>query len=313
VAIEISFCVVNTDGREMLLASIAAVQAERAALGFETELLVLDNASDDGSAEAVRALGADLQLIAFAERRGKALNDSELMERSRGRYCLLLNEDSELVPGASAALHAALEADPRAGCAVGALRRADGVSQPSAWRFPGVGTAVAQALFLHRWLVVQSRGSTVRRVDWGQSAALLVRRRAAEEVGWMDEAFFVYSDEVDFQKRLADAGWHTLYVPAAVAIHHEQLSTDALPARRIVELARGRDRYMRKHHGPLAAALVRWLVAWSYLVRMLAALVLPAHDWRRYRADAAAALWPRRGEGLREAAAARNAGGGRST
>jgi hypothetical protein len=313
VGIEISFCVVNTDGREMLRRGIAAVQVERAALGFETELLVLDNASDDGSEAAVRALGADLQLIALAERRGKALNDRELMERSRGRYCLLLNEDSELVPGASAALHAALEADPRAGCAVGVLRRADGVSQPSAWRFPGVGTAVAQALFLHRWLVVQSRGSAVRRVDWGQSAALLVRRRAAEEVGWMDEEFFVYSDEVDFQKRLADAGWHTLYVPAAVAIHHEQLSTDALPARRIVELARGRDRYMRKHHGPLAAALVRWLVASSYLVRMLAALVLPAHDWRRYRADAAAALWPSRGEGLREAAAARNAEAGRST
>ena len=311
--IEISFCVVNTDGREMLLRSIAAVQAERARLGFETELLVLDNASDDGSAEAVRALDADLQLIALAERRGKALNDSELMERSQGRYCLLANEDSELLAGASAALYAALEADRRASCAVGVLRRPDGVSQPSAWRFPSLGSALAQALFLHRLLVVQSRGENVRRVDWGQSAALLVRREAAAAVGWMDGEFFVYSDEVDFQKRLADAGWHTLYVPAAVAIHHEQLVTDALPARRIVELARGRDRYMRKHHGPLAAALVRWLVGWSYFVRMLAALVPPGHDWRRYRADAGAALRPARGEGLREAAAERNAAARRSS
>jgi N-acetylglucosaminyl-diphospho-decaprenol L-rhamnosyltransferase len=134
-----------------------------------------------------------------------------------------------------------------------------------------------------------------------------VRRDAAAQVGWMDGDFFVYSDEVDFQKRLADAGWHTLYVPDAVAVHHEQLSTDTLPQRRIVELSRGRDRYMRKHHGPLAAAIVRSLTAWSYFVRMLAALALPGHDWRRYRADAVAALWPARGEGLREAAQARNA------
>jgi GT2 family glycosyltransferase len=307
VGVEISYCICNTNGREMLLRSISAVLEERGVLGFETELLVLDNGSDDGSAEAVRSIGSDIRLIEIAERRSKALNDSELMERSRGRYCLLLNEDSELLPGTSATLRVALEEDPRAACAVGVLRRPDGIVQPSAWRFPGFGSALLQALFLHRWLVVQSRGSVVRRVDWGQSAAMLVRRDAAAQIGWMDGDFFVYSDEVDFQKRLADAGWHALYVPDAVAIHHEQLSTGAVPERRIVELARGRDRYMRKHHGRLAAGLVRLLIAWSYFVRMAAALVLPGHDWRRYRRDVSATLWPSRGEGLREAAAARNA------
>lgn len=290
----------------MLLRSIAAVLAERERVGVESELLVLDNGSDDGSAGAVRELGGDIRLVEIAERRSKAVNDSELMERSRGRYCLLLNEDSELLPGASAALRTALEGDPRAGCAVALLRRPDGRLQPSAWRFPGVGTALLQALFLHRWFVVQSTGSRVRVVDWGQSAALLVRREAAEQIGWMDGAFFVYSDEVDFQKRLADAGWHALYVPQAEAIHHEQLSTDVVAERRIVELARGRDRYMRKHHGPFAAAVVRVLIAWSYLVRMLAALVLPGHNWRRYRRDVTATLHPSRGQGLSEAAAARN-------
>jgi hypothetical protein len=307
VGVEISYCICNTDGRLLLLRAIAAVGRERAALAIETEVLVLDNGSDDGSAAAVRGLGGDIELIEVAERRSKALNDSELMERSRGRYCLLLNEDSELLPGAVAALYAALEADPRAACAVARLQRPDGLVQPSAWRFPSVSTALAQALFLHRWLVVQSSGSAVRRVDWGQSAALLVRRDAAEQVGWMDGAFFVYSDEVDFQKRLADAGWHALYVPAAVAIHHEQLSNDVVPERRIVELARGRDRYMRKHGGSLAALAVRWLIAWSYAVRTVVALALRRPQWRRYRRDVTATLWPARGEGLREAAEARNA------
>ncbi len=223
------------------------------------------------------------------------------MERSRGRYCLLLNEDSELLPGATRALYDALEADSGAACAVGALKRPDGAVQPSAWRFPGVGTALLQALFLHRMFVVQSKGSRVRRIDWGQSAALLVRRAAAEQIGWMDETFFVYSDEVDFEKRLADAGWHNLYVPDAVAIHHEQLSTDAVPERRIVELARGRDRYMRKHHGAAAALAVRALIAWSYLVRMLVALARAARPGGAIAATSQPRCGPRAGRGCAKA------------
>ena len=304
--VEISFCVVNTSGRELLMRCLDAIAAERASLPVASEVLVLDNGSDDGSAEAVRARGEDVELIALAERRGKALNDSELMARARGRFCLLLNEDSELLPGATAALLAALESDEHAGSAVAALRRPDGTAQPSAWRFPGVWAALVAAAGFAR-ANVQSSGGGVRPADWGQSCALAVRREAAAAVGWMDPGYFVYGEEVDFQKRLADAGWHTLYVPAAAAIHHEQLSTGALPLRRIVENARGRDRYVRTHEGPLSAALVRLLTAWAYAVRALAALVLPGHDSRRYRAHAVAALFPARGEGLREAADAYNA------
>jgi len=87
-----------------------------------------------------------------------------------------------------------------------------------------------------------------------------------------------------------------------VAVHHEQLSTDAVPERRIVELSRNRDLYMRKHHSAAAAAAVRWLTAWSYAVRALAALVLPGHAARRYWRHVSATLHPDRGEGLREAA-----------
>src|SRR6202040_1565899 len=114
------------------------------------------------------------------------------------------------------------------------LLRPDGVPQASAWRFPTPLTALAGALFLHRLFTVQSKGEHTREVDWCQSAALLVRRAAAEQVGYLDPDFFVYSDEVDFARRLRDAGWRCLYVPGAVAIHHEQLSTDAIAERRIV-------------------------------------------------------------------------------
>jgi len=298
----LSYCVVNTNGREYLLACLDAIERTHPA-GVEREILVLDNASDDGSAAAVRARGGDVRLIALERRTGKAENDSTLMREARGRYCLLLNEDSELRRGAAEALVAALEADPRAVAAGAQLLDSGGKPVPCAWRFPGVGTAFAGALFLHRRLTVQSKGEETRRVDWAQSSALLVRREAAAEVGYMDPAFFVYYDECDFAKRLAEAGWHSLFVPTAEAIHHDQLSTDlakGLP--RIVEFHRNRDLYMRKHHARVAALAVRILTAWSYALRALGATVMPNQPARIYRAHARQALFPWRGTSIADIA-----------
>lgn len=298
----LSYCVVNTNGRDYLLACLAAIERHHPA-AIEREILVLDNASDDGSAEAVRELGGEIRLIALERRTGKAENDSTLMREAKGTYCLLLNEDSELRPGAAQALVAALEANPKAAAATAQLLDSDGNPVPSAWRFPGVGTAAVGALFLHRWFTVQSKGDTTRRVDWAQSSALLVRREAAAEVGYMDPDFFVYYDECDFAKRLDDAGWHSLFVPSAEAVHHDQLSTDlaeGLP--RIVEFHRNRDLYMRKHHGPVAALAVRLLTAWSYALRALAATVLPDRPAKIFWAHARQALFPNRGESIRDRA-----------
>jgi N-acetylglucosaminyl-diphospho-decaprenol L-rhamnosyltransferase len=298
----LSYCVVNTNGREYLLACLAAIERTHPA-GVEREILVLDNASEDGSAAAVRALGGDIRLIALERRAGKAENDSTLMRKASGRYCLLLNEDSELRPGATAALIAALDTDPKAAAAGAQLLDSAGEPVPCAWRFPGVGTAVAGALFLHRWLTVESKGAATRRVDWAQSSALLVRREAAAAVGYMDPDFFVYYDECDFARRLADAGWHSLFVPGAEAVHHDQLSTDlakGLP--RIVEFHRNRDLYMRLHHDAVAALTVRALTAWSYAVRALAATLLPNQPAAIYWAHARQALFPQRGESIRDRA-----------
>lgn len=300
--VELSFCVVNTEQRGLLRYCLDAIARERATVDFETEVLVLDNASQDGSADVARRHPVTTEVIALTERRGKSENDSALLQRARGRFCLLLNEDSELEPGATVALHAALAADEGAGAAGAMLVRPDGVQQPSAWRFPSPGTALLTALFLHKALVVQSKGERVRTVDWVQSAAMLVRREAAAEIGYFDPEFFVYSDEVDFCRRLRDAGWHTLYVPEARAVHHEQLSTGGVPARRIVEFSRNRDRYMRKHHSAVSAALVRYLTAWTYALRAAGALVLPGHDPKRYLKHVSATLFPARGEGLAEGA-----------
>jgi N-acetylglucosaminyl-diphospho-decaprenol L-rhamnosyltransferase len=298
----LSYCVVNTNGREFLLACLASIERTHPP-GVEREVLVLDNASKDGSAAAVRELGGEVRLIALERRTGKAENDSTLLREASGRYCVLLNEDSELRPGATAALIAALEDDPRAAAASPQLLDSEGAPVPCAWRFPGIGTALAGALFLHRWLTVQSKGSATRQVDWAQSSALMVRREAAAEIGYLDPAFFVYYDECDFAKRLDDAGWHSLFVPAATAVHHDQLSTDlAVGLPRIVEFHRNRNLYMRKHHGRAAALVVRLLTAWSYAVRALTATVLPNQPAPVYWAHARQALFPARGESLRDRA-----------
>jgi GT2 family glycosyltransferase len=300
VAPTLSYCVVNTNGRELLLACLAAIERTHPA-GVGREVLVLDNASDDGSAEAVRSLGGDIRLIALERKTGKAENDSTLMREAVGRYCLLLNEDSELLPGASAALLAALEADPEAGAAGAQLLDSNRDPVPCAWRFPGVGTALAGAAFMHRRLTVQSTGSVTRRVDWAQSSALLVRREAAVAIDFLDPAFFVYYDECDFSRRLADAGWQTLFVPTAEAIHHDQLSTDlAAGLPRIVEFHRNRDLYMRKHHSRPAALAVRLLTAWAYAVRAAGATVLPDRPTKVYWAHARQALLPNRGKGIKD-------------
>jgi len=300
--VEVSYCVVNTSQRDLLVRGLDAIARERADLPFATETLVLDNGSRDGSVEAAQAHPTVDETIAIDRRRGKAVNDSELLQRAQGRYALLLNEDSELQPGATLALWQALQSRPDAACAGAKLLRPDGRAQACAWRFPTPLTALAGALFLHRLYTVQSRGERTRAVDWCQSSALLVRREAAAQVGYLDGDFFVYSDEVDFARRLRDKGWRSLYVPQALAVHHEQLATGAVPERRIVELARNRDLYMRKHHSPAAAHAVRWLTAYSYALRALAALLLPGHSPQRYWRHVTATLMPQRGEGLREAA-----------
>jgi hypothetical protein len=298
--------VVNTNGREHLLACLDAIERTHPA-GVSREILVLDNASSDGSAEAVRASGHDLRLIALDRRSGKAANDSRLLQEAEGRFCLLLNEDAELCNGAARALLDALAADEGAAAAGARLLTGSGRPADCAWRLPDVPWGLAAAVFLHRRVAVESRGDRVRTVGWAQSSALLVRRRAAEEVGWLDSDFFVYSDETDFCKRLGDAGWRILFVPAARAVHHDQLSTDAAAMRRrIVEFHRGRDLYFVKHG--LRRERLAWRICWTwaYLVRAAAAALLPGRDPRRYLLHARQQAFPALGEGLREAAEAHN-------
>lgn len=301
---DLSYCIVNTNGGELLRRCLDAIERWTPDdVSYET--LLLDNASDDGSPAFAEGRN-HVRLIQLTRRTGKASNDSQLLREATGEFALLINEDAEITEGAMAELIGALRADTSAAGAGALLMNGDGVAQPCAWRFTSVATALAGVFWLHRLYTVQSGGSSTRRVDWAQSAALLLRRERANAIGNLDEDFFVYGDEVDLCKRLADAGGHTLYVPSARVYHREGLSHGESARRRIVEFHRGRDLYMKKHHGAAQAAVVRVLVAVTYLERAFAAFVTRRHDARRMLWHARAAVRPQDGEGLREAAAAWN-------
>jgi GT2 family glycosyltransferase len=216
-AVELTYCVVNTEQRQLLSYCLDAIARERATVDFETETLVLDNASRDGSAETARTHAVTSEVIGLDRRRGRGENATDLLRRARGRYCLLLNEDAELEPDATATLHAALDAYEDAGAAGATLVRPDGVQQPSAWRFPSAWTGLLSMIGLRQRFVVQSRGRRVRDVDWAPAAALLVRRAAAAEVDWLE------GDEVAFCRRLRASGRRVLYVPEARAVAHEHM------------------------------------------------------------------------------------------
>ena len=204
----------------------------------------------------MRALGGDIRLIELERRTGKAENDSTLLREASGRYCLLLNEDSELRPGAAAALIAALDADPKAaaaGAAAARLRRRPGplrLALPR--RRHRAGRRPLPAPPAHRAEQGRARpaGSTGRSRAPCWSAARRPPRSATSTPTSSSTTTSATS-----AKRLADAGWHTLFVPAAEAVHHDQLSTDlAAGLPRIVEFHRNRDLYMRKHHWPRGGA-----------------------------------------------------------
>ena len=160
------------------------------------------------------------------------------------------------------------------------LRYADGSLQSSRRRFPTLSTT----LFTSTWLQRHAPSSIMLRyhaddlpsdqpcaVDWVVGAAMLVRWQAVEQVGWLDEAnFFMYSEEVDWCKRMKDAGWRVVWQPQAVIIHHEAKSSDQASTRRMIYFNTSKVRYMRKHHGEAQAALARWgllaLLRWEWVI-----------------------------------------------
>jgi GT2 family glycosyltransferase len=202
-AVELSYCVVSAERRGLLRYCLDAIARERATLPFETEVLVLDNASSDESAEAARGHPATTAVIEQPDRRERGANDAVLLERASGRFCLLLDDESELEPGATAALHEALTRNPGSGVACARSVLPDGTP-----------------LEADRWPWRRRRAGRTRRVRACGTAAVLVRREAATAIGSFDAHLEEGAAEIDLCRRLRRAGWHLLLVPEARVVEH---------------------------------------------------------------------------------------------
>ena len=262
---DVSISIVNTSNRELLLACLESLQ--HAAMRVSTEIVVLDNASEDGSAEAVREGFPDVRVIAQRHRAGFGANHNTVIRNSTGRYVYVLNEDTVSEPGSLDRLVEYMDERPHVAAAGPRIRYPDGRLQPSAWRFPTPKTSAIGALTLGRAGIVQSRGDATRRVDWAMGCALLVRRAALEEVGLFDERFFIYAEETDLCRRLAAAGYEVHYFPHVSVVHHVAQTSARVPERRINEHWRSRHRYWTKHHSAAGARIAAVLTGWQYAAR----------------------------------------------
>ena len=222
-----------------------------------------------------------------------------LLRRRAASYCLLLNEDSELRPGAAAALLEALEADPTAAVAGAQLLDPDGEPQPCAWRFPGSGPRLpGRCSCTGRYRAERRRRDT--EVGWVQSSAMLVRRerrRARSATSTRRSSSTPTRPTSAEAARATPAGGSSTSRRAGPSTTSSSRPTRRPASGAIVEFHRNRDLYMRKHHGPAAALAVRVLTAWSYAVRALAALVLPGHRRRLVLAPRPPGAAARRGRG----------------
>lgn len=279
--------IVNWNAIGHLPACVAALRAARRQSYTLARIIVVDNASGDGSAEWL-ARQPDCTLLRNPDNRGFAVACNQGAAAGQGELILFLNPDVTVDPGAlDAAVSVLCGPDwPRAGIVGACLRDGDGVRQPTCARFPTWRSLVAGALGLDRllpsvcpphFLEEWDHGET-RVVDQVMGAFFLVRRDVFAALGGFDERFFVYFEDLDFALRARRAGWQSVFAAAATAVHAGGGSSGQVPARRLFYWLRSRSLYARKHFGAARAGV---LLAVALTVEPLARLVHGCTGGRR--------------------------------
>jgi N-acetylglucosaminyl-diphospho-decaprenol L-rhamnosyltransferase len=239
-----------------------------------TEIIVVDNASSDGSAEMVRTEFPFVRLILNETNRGYTGGNNDGIAAAAGRYVLILNPDTQVMGNVLATMIAYADAHPKVGVLGPQLLNPDGSVQSSRRRFPTLATAVFESTWLQslaphsvlsRYKVLDRADDETQEVDWMVGACLLVRREVIHQVGGLDEVFFMYSEELDWCRRIQQAGWKIVYLPTAQVVHHIGKSSDQVVAQRHIYFQASKVRYFRKHHGELVAVVLRVLLLGMYV------------------------------------------------
>jgi len=278
-AADLAVVIVNYNTGDWLSRCLASIDAARG--DITTEVVVIDNASHDGSADAAEAAG--VRLIRNPDNRYLSPAWNQGAAETQAPYVLFLNPDTEWFTGTLADLVDVARAHPRAGIVGPMLRNPDGTPYPSGRRFPSLVNAVGHAFlspvtrdnrFTRRYEMDGWDRTTEREVDWVSGACMLFPRKAFDQMGGFDEAFPLYAEELDIATRLREGGWSVVFTPAVEVIHAVGVSTggDGRPHRLVVMHSASLYRYYRLHRAagwrrvtlPLAwlALRARAEVAW---------------------------------------------------
>jgi GT2 family glycosyltransferase len=289
---DLSVIVVTHNGREMALETLRSALAATGEIS--AEWMVVDAGSTDGTPDAIESeLGLS---VLRRDNRGFAASNNVALAEARGRYVLLLNPDVEIRSGTLAELVAAMDARPGLGMASVVQRGTAGELQDSIRRFPSPLRSLGEALFAAHWPALrtlqelETRPERYRRegpADWLVGAFLIARREAVEEVGAMDERFFLYSEEIDWCYRFWQAGWPVAHLPSMTITHHAGgRSRGDLMA----QLSHSRLLFAAKHYGVARRRAIRAALALGHVIRIAVfaplALVRPA-ELERVRAERA--------------------------
>jgi hypothetical protein len=307
--LDLSIVVVNWNVRELLRRCLSSVY-RAAGASLELEVIVVDNASTDGSVAMLGEGFPQVHLIANDENLGFTKGNNQAIAQSQGRYVLLLNPDTEVVGDALSTMVQYLEAHPRVGVLGPQLLNPDGSVQSSRRRFPTLATAFLESTVLQQWFphnrvlehyYIRDRGDDeVQEVDWVVGACLLARRQAIEQAGLLDEGFFMYSEEMDWCRRFKEQGWQAVYLPKAQVIHHEAKSSEQVKPLQHIQFQRSKVLYFRKHQGRWQAEILRLflLATYVYQLAMESLKWLVGHK-RPLRAERVRAHWQVLRSGLR--------------
>jgi GT2 family glycosyltransferase len=222
------------------------------------EVFVVDNLSADGSASMVAAEHRWVKLIANQENRGFAAANNQAFAQATGQHVLLLNPDTEVLPGSISKLLQFLDEHPQAGVVAPQLINTDGTVQRSCRQFPTFLGMLYELLGMSRLFPDEKKFREYKMLDWNhddqrqvdqpEGACLMVRRQVVDEVGTLDEGFFMLFEEVDWCYRIKQQGWEIWFTPQARVLHHYGKSINQVKVRMIISSHRGLFRFWHKHY-----------------------------------------------------------------
>jgi len=262
---DLSIVIVNWNTRDMLRDCLASIPPDE---GMQTEVIVIDNASGDGSAGMVAAAFPGVRLIRNPDNRGFAVATNQGLRLARGRHLLLLNSDTLVHGDVLARSVQYMDAHPRVGMMGCKVLNEDGSTQLTCSRFPSFANLLLQTLgasrlgsprWLGRYQMLDWARDDEREVEVISGCYLLARRETVAQIGLLDEAFFLYGEETDWCRRCADEGWQLVFAPVGCITHFGSGSSRKLSYRRDLMLSEGTVRLHGKHGGALAAVAM-WLL-----------------------------------------------------